>query len=93
MIIEHDTPIVFDTENAKSGRKRALVIKSASIASFGVDCVIDRSSENGCASDTVAEVGSIREVPEVEKVCGRTTGKPEVIPQCPPSRVIGKFIL
>jgi integrase len=30
MIIEHDTPIAFDTENAKSGRK----LKSASIGSF-----------------------------------------------------------
>src|SRR3984893_13275117 len=30
MIIKHDTPIAFDTENAKSGRK----LKSASIGSF-----------------------------------------------------------
>src|SRR5260370_40884106 len=72
MIIKHNTPISFDTEKCETEPQAALVIKSASIGSL-IDLQERVEPQVRWRSRLY-----VREVPEVEKVCGRITGNPHL---------------
>ena len=77
MIIKHNTPIVFDTENSKPGHKAALVIKSASIASF-IDLRATADLGYGGGGRLY-----VREVPEVRRFVDGLRANRTLLPVVP----------
>jgi hypothetical protein len=75
MIIKHNIPIASDTEKCEIGPQAALVIKVASIGSF-IDLPKTADLRYGGGGRLY-----VREVPEVEKVCGRESRPEEFHPE------------